>query len=766
MSFSRSFSSFSSFSSFALATVTLFGAASASGDDMARFDGQSVIRADIDSMRELRTLIALGGDVWSESIGLGKIDVMLPSERLRVLDGTAIDYEIIIDDVQSLLDAEQARLTANQNGIAGLRYHEEYHQQDEIFAFYDALQESRPDLVTSRVIGQTIEGRDIPAYTIFGGEPADLDDAPAVYILTGAHAREWIGPATMAFVADNLVNAHGIDDRITPLVNGVVWHIVPIANPDGYQHTWDDNRLWRKTRRENGDGTFGVDWNRNFAAGWGGPGSSENTNSETYRGSVPFSEPETQAIRDDVLAQANAVAFFDVHCYSQLILWPYGYADTEPEGTPGDVHRMIGEGIRDAIASVHETSFAPQPAHDLYLASGTSLDWAWDDAGVYAFTYELRDTGNFGFILPPEQIIPSGEEILESFLYVGEQVLGSSAFVDFPFGFPSVAPVETETQFVVEISAAFNQLDPTTATIRTRIDDQTLMITPMSQTGENLFLATLPAAACGSMIDVAFGIETTSGVPLILESTGAPWTVEVINELVLFEDDAETDQGWMLGVAGDTATTGVWVRVDPNGTAAQPEDDASDPGVNCFVTGQGSVGGPLGENDVDGGFTTLLTPLLGTSDFDAIIVSFAYWYRNDAGASPGEDSMLVEFSTDDGASWSLLTEISESATSWRSYEGIIETSSSPTTLVRFVASDFGAGSVVEAGIDDFSISVRACGETSCPGDFNGDGLVDGADLGLLLVAWNTDDPNADLNGNGSVDGADLGLLLAAWGLCP
>lgn len=766
MSFSRLFSSAALASITLVATNPTLGDDRDDRDDMARFDGQTVVRAEVDSIRELRTLLALGGDIWSESIGIGKIDVMLPTQRVRVLDGTAIEYEIVIKDVQALLDAEQVRLNANQNGFAGPGYHGEYHQQDEIFAFYDALETSRPDLVTSRVIGQTIEGRDILAYTIFGGEPADIAEAPSVYILTGAHAREWIGPATMAFVVDNLVNNHGIDGRITSLVDGVVWHIVPIANPDGYQHTWDDNRLWRKTRRVNGDGTFGVDWNRNFAAGWGGPGSSGSTNSETYRGTAPFSEPETQAIRDDLLAQANPVAFFDVHCYSQLILWPYGYADTEPEGTPGVVHRMIGEGIRDAIASVHGTSFAPQPAHDLYLASGTSLDWAWDDAGVYSFTYELRDTGNFGFILPPEQIIPSGEEILESFLYVGEQVLGSSAFVDFPFGFPSTAPVGTETEFLVEISAAFNQLDPATATLRTRIDDETLVITPMSQAGENLFLATLPAAACGSVIDVAFGIDTTSGVPLILESTGAPWMVEVVDELVLFEDDAETEQGWALGVSGDTATTGVWVRVDPNGTAAQPEDDASDPGVTCFVTGQGSVGGSVGENDVDGGFTTLLTPVFDTSEFNAMTVSFAFWYRNDAGAAPGEDSMLVELSVDGGGTWSLLTEISQNAATWQTFEGMIETNSSPATRLRFTASDFGAGSIVEAAIDDFSLTARSCDPSACPGDLNEDSLVDGADLGLLLAAWNTDDSASDLDGNGGVDGADLGLLLAAWGFCP
>ena len=48
-----------------------------------------------------------------------------------------------------------------------------------------------------------------------------------------------------------------------------------------------------------------------------------------------------------------------------------------------------------------------------------------------------------------------------------------------------------------------------------------------------------------------------------------------------------------------------------------------------------------------------------------------------------------------------------------------------------------------------------------PGDLNGDGVVNGADLGLMLAAWGTTGPG-DLNGDGVVGGADLGLLLAAW----
>lgn len=739
-----------------------FATSFASGQELVRFDAHQVVRAEVETLRDLRTLLALGGDVWSESIGLGSIDVMLPVDRIPALDRTGIEFEVMITDVQRLIEEERNRI--DSDGIAGVGFFEEYHQQDELFTFYEALEASRPDLVTSRSIGESIEGREIRAYTISGAD--DPANVPGVYIVAGAHAREWISPATISYLADALVNGHGADERITPLVDELAWHIVPLANPDGYQFTWDSNRLWRKTRKVNGDGSFGVDWNRNFGAGWGGPGSSGNTGSDTYRGTAPFSEPETQAIRDDVAANANISVFFDVHCYSQLILWPYGYDSTEPEGPAGEIHRNLGEGIAEAIQSINGRSFAPQPAHDLYLASGTSLDWAWDDAGVYAFTYELRDTGEFGFILPPEQIIPSGEEILESFLYVGEELIGSNALIDFPDGLPAVIPVDTPTEIVVSISSVFAELDPSSAAVRTRIDDGPLVTESMPSLAPDRYLATLPATECGSIIEVDFLIETTNGSTIILQSDSGPWRFDVVEEEIFFADDAESDLGWTLGLPSDDATTGIWVRVDPNGTAAQPEDDASEPGTFCFVTGQGSVGGSLGENDVDGGSTSLVSPMIDTTGVDVATIAFAYWYRNDAGASPNQDSMLVEISTDGGGSWTTLVTIDDNAAAWRFFELEIDLSDSDSTQVRFIASDLGDGSVVEAAIDDFSLTTRSCPTSDCPGDLDGGGQVDGGDLGLLLAAWGTSDSAADLNGDGVVDGADLGLLLAAWGICP
>ncbi|MEE2972449.1 MAG: M14 family zinc carboxypeptidase, partial [Planctomycetota bacterium] len=573
-------------------------------------------------------------------------------------------------------------------------------------------------------------------------------------------------PATIAYFADQLVNGYGVDQRITDLVDGVAWQIVPLANPDGYEHTWDVDRLWRKTRRDNGDGTRGVDWNRNFSAGWGGPGSSGSTNSDIYRGTAPFSEPETQAIRADVLATPNLAIFLDVHCYSQLVLWPYGYDETEPAGPAGEIHRAIGIGIADAIASVNGVDFTPQAAHDLYLASGTSPDWGWDEAGAYSFTYELRDTGQFGFILPPDQIVPSGEEITESLLWTGEQVLGAAG-VSFTSPLPAFADPASIVDVSISIVSTFAELDPSTALMVVENPGAVDRI-PMSADAEGVYTASFLTGDCGSTSSIVFEIETIDGVLLELASSdGGPWQVDSIETETVFQDDAETDLGWTLGVPEDDATTGIWTRVDPNGTAAAPEDDDSDSGTLCFVTGQGSVGGGLGENDVDGGRTTLVSPVIpldgGTSTERA--VSFSLWYSNDTGAAPNSDSLLVETRWD-GGSWLPLAEITESDASWRRTTLALEAPvAAPTSLeIRFIARDLGDGSLVEAAIDEVRILQTGCGEPECPGDLNEDGRVDGGDVGLLLSGWGG--PGAgDLDGDGTVGGSDIGLLLSLWGDC-
>jgi hypothetical protein len=229
----------------------------------------------------------------------------------------------------------------------------------------------------------------------------------------------------------------------------------------------------------------------------------------------------------------------------------------------------------------------------------------------------------------------------------------------------------------------------------------------------------------------------------------------------IFLDSMETNTGWVVGGAGDTATTGIWTRVDPNGTAAQPENDAG-AGTLCWVTGQGSVGGALGEQDVDGGTTTLTSPTFDLSGYEDGIVSYARWYSNNTGAGPNEDSMPIEISNNGGASWVQMELVTENLNAWATKSFRVGQFVQPTATMKFrvVARDLGAGSVIEAGLDDFRVEGIGC-TAGNPADLDGNGVVDGGDLGLLLAGWGSSSP--DLDGNGLCDGADLGLLLAAWG---
>jgi len=174
-------------------------------------------------------------------------------------------------------------------------------------------------------------------------------------------------------------------------------------------------------------------------------------------------------------------------------------------------------------------------------------------------------------------------------------------------------------------------------------------------------------------------------------------------------DDCETDREWTLGVPGDDASTGQWLRADPvgtdyNGEPVQPEDDHTpEPGVACFVTGNGSVGGGAGDADVDGGRTTLLSPVFQLQGATTAEVSYWRWYSNDSGNNPGEDWWTVEV-TADGVTWVELEHTQASLTQWTmmAFELSEFIPLTDQVQLRFVAADEGAGgSLVEAAVDDF-----------------------------------------------------------------
>jgi hypothetical protein len=197
---------------------------------------------------------------------------------------------------------------------------------------------------------------------------------------------------------------------------------------------------------------------------------------------------------------------------------------------------------------------------------------------------------------------------------------------------------------------------------------------------------------------------------------GAPWPTyvfQVAQPTVLVTDDLETDTGWLVNVEGtDTATTGLWTRVDPNtvvsssdaSTVVPGEDHTVAPGVLCWITGQDEEGAVQGGQDVDGGATTLYTPVYDLSARDGATVSYWRWYTNDTGNNPGQDTWRVQ-ATDDGTTWVDLETTMESQRAWvqKSFALGDYIDLTANVRLRFIAEDAGGGSLVEALVDDLRL---------------------------------------------------------------
>jgi len=343
--------------------------------------------------------------------------------------------------------------------------------------------------------------------------------------------------------------------------------------------------------------------------------------------------------------------------------------------------------------------------------------------------------------------------------------------IEYPQGRPILASPAGTTPVRARVSALAGQPGSTVRLMAKAQGASTFSMVPMSNQGGGEWQANLPAGSCPSAVQYYVEALTTTGVA-VRSPSNAPTsffsaTVAEAQE-VAFEDNVETVKGWQLGITGDTATTGRWVRGDPIGTSAQPEN-ANSPS-NCFFTGQGTPGGALGENDVDNGRTTLVSPPFDLSGADAAVLRFAYWHSNDTGALPNEDPFLVQVSSN-GTTWVQIASLNTNLKAWATLEyrldGVIALTNS--VRVRFISLDEGAGgSLVESAVDDVLISAISCvPENNCPSDLDGNGTVDAADIGAILLAFGdcTGCP-ADLDGNGSVDAADIGAILLAFGDCP
>lgn len=277
------------------------------------------------------------------------------------------------------------------------------------------------------------------------------------------------------------------------------------------------------------------------------------------------------------------------------------------------------------------------------------------------------------------------------------------------FGNTFISALET-TSFDVQVTDSAGTHDTASGLLHYSVNGGSYTTAPLQSLGGGMYHTVLPALACKDKINYYVSFENSDSSYTINQPLGAPTTVfsaialESFTEI--FSDDFETNQGWTVGDVGDNATTGIWTRVDPNGTGAQPEDDNSDPGTLCFVTGQGIPypGGVLGENDVDGGKTTVISPTFDLSGKDGV-VRYARWLSNNAGAAPGIGQMTVSISSNNGTSWTVMDTTKKSHIDWVTQQFVVSKFVTPTNQmkVRFVANDLGAATLLEAGLDDFKV---------------------------------------------------------------
>jgi len=413
----------------------------------------SQVRIELESENTIKTLQSLGIDLMCgahHDHSNGVIELVLSSYELELLRSKNLRHEILVDDLskqteerlkknikkaKTELKEKKQKKKTNPGQVLGcglpsfevpdnfeLGSMGGFTTYAELLAALDAMKEQYPELISTKAsiseTQSTVEGR--PIYFVRISDNPEVDeDEPEVLYDGIHHAREPVSMMSLLYYMWYLLENYDTNAEIKNLVDNTEMYFVPMINPDGYLFNEETNPNgggnWRKNRRNNGDGTFGVDINRNYGFNWGADdiGSSGNTYSSTYRGPAPFSEPETQMIRDFIIAHDFKVAMNN-HVYSELLLHPWGTVDVIPE--PDDaIFRAMGEHMTRLNRYYYgQTNFV------IYDVNGDANDWAYGEQlekdKIFGFTPEIGLQSEGGFWPDPDLIATQCEEQVHCFL--------------------------------------------------------------------------------------------------------------------------------------------------------------------------------------------------------------------------------------------------------------------------------------------------------------------------------------------------------------
>jgi PKD repeat protein len=358
------------------------------------------------------------------------------SAERAIMDQYEFDYEVLIEDVEQyyidILNHPEKQESGLKNAScastsgSGSNYANPatptnfnlgtmggYLKYNEMLAELDAMVQQYPNLITAKApISSFVTFENRPIYHVkISDNPNVNETEPKVLYTAIHHAREPMSLMETIFFMWYVLENYGTNEEITYLVNETQMFFVPCINPDGYVYNETTNPngggMWRKNRRNNGGGVYGVDLNRNYGYGWGTTGTSTNTSNDTYCGTAPYSEPEVQAMRW-LVQNHNFVTAFNAHTYARSILFPIGTTTAEF----ADHHDYFQA---ETNHMVQFNGYTPMKSSLLYQASGDSDDYMYKmDIGVGVKDTMFVHTPEVGtaFWQPSSEIISTCKEMV------------------------------------------------------------------------------------------------------------------------------------------------------------------------------------------------------------------------------------------------------------------------------------------------------------------------------------------------------------------
>ncbi len=259
---------------------------------------------------------------------------------------------------------------------------EGYHGYEDIKTELERLSSEHPGIAQKLNIGRTWEGREIMALRVTDNPDVDEADEPDILIMGAHHANELPSAEVPMYILEFLVGSYSDNYSVRDLVDSRDIWFVPLVNPDGREYAMNHDMSWRKNRRDNGDGSFGVDLNRNYGHLWGElPGTSHNPADPNYCGPSAFSENETGAVRNLVLSQNISISL-SYHTFGELIYYPWNN-NIDTVSPKLNLLEAIAEDLGEL------TGYTPMNGVDAYPTTGDSDDWLYSATNCLPFTIEL-----------------------------------------------------------------------------------------------------------------------------------------------------------------------------------------------------------------------------------------------------------------------------------------------------------------------------------------------------------------------------------------